>query len=256
MKTVTHPFRSYLAALFILTLLSQGMARVFTSTEGRTLEGEIITASKDSFVLEDSQRKRTTIPLAKLIPADRDYVAEWKKANPKLDLIIDAVKETGGKHKPIGGGAKGEYFHWKITIKNRSSEPLTNLNLYYLQIVEVRDYYADANKKTAPSAKSSRGFNIPRIEPLATVTLTTEDMPVTSKNSTTTVGKRTLVEKWTEDLTALNTELYWGKQLVTKYHIGKYPNAGTEKPDTWQADIDKKLAEQQAAAPAEAKSKP
>lgn len=256
MKTINRPFPSYLAALFILTSLSQGIARVFTSTDGRTLEGEIITASKDSFIIEDVDRKRITIPLAKVAKADQDYVAEWKKANPKLSFIIDATKEAGGKYKAALAGTKGGYYHWKITVKNQSAEPLTNLTLYYLQIVEVRDYYADANKKTAPSAKSSDALTIPRIEPLGSVTLTTDDIAVASKNLTTTSGNQTRVERWSEDLVALNTELYWGKQLVTKYHIGKYPNAGTEKPDTWEADIDKKLAGNQAANPTVEKEKP
>lgn len=234
-----------LVAIISVVLTSLGVARVFTSNEGRTLEGEIVAASENSFVIEGKDRRRITVPIAKVIQADQDFVKEWKKANPPLKFAIEAKKEAGSKEK-VDASTKTENYHWKITVKNQSAEPITDLTLFTLQIVEKKNYYGK-NKQGVPATKATDSFTIPRIEPFGSITLTTSDSLLTSRNllikTETKTQTYTYAEKWEENLVALNAELYWGKRLATSYNIGTYAQYGTEKPETWQADIEKKMAE-------------
>ncbi len=67
-------------------------AREFTNAEGKQLEGTIVSATKDNFVIETPERKRLTIPLNKVVAADREFVVQWRKVNPEIKLTVSAMK--------------------------------------------------------------------------------------------------------------------------------------------------------------------
>jgi hypothetical protein len=214
-------------------------ARTFTNSDGRTLEGEVVAVGKDNFVLEDQKQKRITVPLAKVIQADKDYVADWKKANPVIKLEITAVKESGGKVEEKRSSRKSENFHWKITVKNQTADPVSDLKLFYLQVIELRDFYATGGKKLVPVAKSADSLTIPVINAFGSVTLSTKDLKVSAVDYAST----TTVEKWSQSLAAINTEIYRDKRPVATFSQGSYAGMGTEKPENWADEPEKDPAE-------------
>ncbi len=251
MKPPIQPRRYPWALLLALAGASLLQARTFTSSDGRTLEGEVVAVGKDSFVLEDQKQKRITVPLAKVIQADKDFVADWKKANPVIKLEITAVKESGGKIEEKRASRKSENYHWKITVKNQTADPVTDLKLFYLQVIELRDFYATGGKKLVPLAKSADSLTIPVINAFGSVTLSTKDLKVSAVDYAST----TTVEKWSESLAALNTEIYRGKRPVATFSQGSYAGMGTEKPKNWADEPEKDPAEP-APAPAEPEKTP
>ena len=238
----TTKFPLYRLALFLtLTCAPLLRARTFTSTDGKTLDGEVVTVSKESFVIQNIKGKRITIPISKITQADKDYLETWRKANPDFKIAVTVLREAGEKLNGVNpkhndGELKSENYHWKITVKNQSAEPVTNLKLFYLQMVEKRDYYPGKGPKTALVNKSSDSFMIPRIPPFGSVSLTTKDLKLSSINYYHETKTTIYRQKWQEDLIGINTEVYWGKRPVTQHSVGNYDELGTEKPEDWASE--------------------
>ncbi len=75
------PVKAGLAVSLMLTLVIRVEARVWTDTQGRTLEAEVLEKRADAVVVKRSDGQVFTLPLERLIDSDREYVSKWK---PKL----------------------------------------------------------------------------------------------------------------------------------------------------------------------------
>lgn len=230
MKRHTFKLTGIVLLLNALVFLLPSWARPFTNGAGKVLEGEIITVGADSFVIEQLQaKKRITIPIASVIPADREFVAQWKKDNPHLTVTIVASKESGGRLPGSTQQRKVEHMNWKITVKNGSRDPLPPMTLTYTQIVETRDLYAKGKKKF-PTAASKGTIEIPEIAGFGSTTVKTSKVEIMTVDSKTDKGSVIEVEKWADDLTGLNVGLYWGVRQVTTYSLGKFADMGMPTP--------------------------
>lgn len=88
-----------LTGLFLIgiSLLRLNATYTFTSTDGRTLEAEIIAASDSTVTIQRSTDVRTfDLEIVRLIPEDAVYIREWSERNKVVQ------KEPVAKDKTIG----------------------------------------------------------------------------------------------------------------------------------------------------------
>jgi len=108
-----------LAFLFALTTAE---GRKFTSTEGKHIEGEIIAATEDSVVIKVGT-KNFTVPVSRLVEADREYIEKWRVEEeqnriPKLDVKVNPGVNN---HRDKAGDFddRAGSFDFSISIENR-----------------------------------------------------------------------------------------------------------------------------------------
>ncbi len=106
----------------ILIVLTSAEARIFTSTDGNEIDGEIIAAKRASVVIKVGT-KNFTIPVSRLVDADQKYIDEWKveaakSLIPKLDVKINPGVNN---HRDKGGDFddRAGSFDFSISVENR-----------------------------------------------------------------------------------------------------------------------------------------
>ncbi len=96
-KANTHAAVGVLVALCLTAALTSSLsARIFTDTDGRTVEAEVAGLRGDQAVL-NIKGKLITWPMDRLSQADQDYIREWAEKRPPTKIVIraDGVR-TGG----------------------------------------------------------------------------------------------------------------------------------------------------------------
>jgi hypothetical protein len=218
-------------------------AREFTNAEGKKLEGTIVSATKDNFVIETPERKRLTIPLNKVVAADQEFVVQWRKANPEIKLTVSAMKERSVKGTPSASG-RVDQVHWKITIKNNNPEPVENLKLFYLQVRELKDEMETDRSKMLKVGKEAGSMDLEPLPAFGTIVMNTNDLTAGNFYGTNTAG---YVEKWNADLNALNVEILWGKRPVSTTSIGNYAGLGSGQAEVEKLAKNDELSEEERA---------
>ncbi|WP_138087875.1 hypothetical protein [Phragmitibacter flavus] len=115
--------------------------RTFTSTDGRSLTAEIVTATPDMVTLKLENGSTPVVPLVRLSEADRAHIAAWRKANPvdiRYNFNVDYAKSrtSGPRERPRSGGNNPVFRSketWVCTFKiqNRSGQAIENLEVQY-----------------------------------------------------------------------------------------------------------------------------
>jgi hypothetical protein len=62
-------------------------ARTFTSSSGKKLEAEIVSATESTVELKTDKGKTYKVPLTKLSKEDREFVADWRKEQMKSEAL-------------------------------------------------------------------------------------------------------------------------------------------------------------------------
>lgn len=256
------------AFLSLSLLLSLSTApcwsRTFTSTDGRTLEGEITGKEGNTVTIRRaSDGQDFTIPVETLSKPDQAEVAKWKgdaaatpgkpgnpasqPAGKSLGKITFAASKDklSNQNTSKGGGsqlvdAKAQNWCWKVVIKNASNAPLTGLTLKYQQVVERTDRnqgsFSGAAKRVVRREGST--LTVPDIPPFGTVTVTTNGIPVlawqstTASRTTNTAGEsvtRLTTYKWDESLSGLGVQLFQNQVQVTDWKTGTDPGTGPKR---------------------------
>ncbi|NRB74647.1 MAG: hypothetical protein HRU46_09845 [Verrucomicrobiales bacterium] len=88
-----------LFAFLFLAALSTSVARDWTSLDGKVIQADLVSAT-DTAVIISKAGQEFTVPLDRLIEADRTYAREWleQKAAEMLQLGNEAVTPEAGKH--------------------------------------------------------------------------------------------------------------------------------------------------------------
>ncbi len=87
-------------------------ARTWTNTEGKALEGDIVSATESHVEIAFAkQNKNFTIPISSLIQEDREFIAQWKETQ-HFDLLFEKewpahVKAPPLEIKTISEGPEG-----------------------------------------------------------------------------------------------------------------------------------------------------
>ena len=85
-----------LITAFLVSSMSLS-ARTFTSTDGQSIEAEVVKVAGQSVVMKLANGRSVTVPLDRLEESDRAYIAEWAKEAaknkvPRVKVEIDSNK--------------------------------------------------------------------------------------------------------------------------------------------------------------------
>lgn len=72
-------------------------ARTFTSTDGRTIEGEVVRVEKETALLKLAGGRTVNVPFRLLVDADRAYLEDWVRQEalnriPRVDVKVESNK--------------------------------------------------------------------------------------------------------------------------------------------------------------------
>jgi hypothetical protein len=118
--------------------------RTFTSTDGRTVEAEILAAAPDNVTLKLATGQTVVSPLNRFSEADQKHIADWLKQNPvKLNhsFQVSYTKDKTGSSKSRNGSVTVTSETWvcKIKVANRSGQALENVELDYTVFYHQND---------------------------------------------------------------------------------------------------------------------
>lgn len=170
----------FLAAFALLTQPAlQAEPRTFTSTDGRSLEAEIVAASNDSVSLRLANGQTITSGLGLFSPADQKFIADWRKKNPvKINYAfqVSYTKEKTDTSKARRSNETVTTESWicKIKVANRSGQDLENLKLDY------SIFYNQMDGGKPVLRKRNGSVTIPGIRNNEEVTLPTENVKLQS----------------------------------------------------------------------------
>ena len=179
-KTSISQSALVLLATVNLSAQCRAESRVFTSTDGKTLNGEISAATADSLTLKLSSGSQLVVPLQRLGPDDQVFVKNWLKAHPPtINYSFDVTwskEKTGSSTTGIDHtkNVSNKYVtHIKIT--NKSGQAIENLDLHY-QI-----YYNDVQGTATILQHRDGKHTIPLIKSGETLTVDTAPISLDSK---------------------------------------------------------------------------
>ena len=217
-------------------------ARTFTSTDGRTLEGEIRAANEKEVTIKRTvDGREVKVSLQLLIPAHQQEVAAWLQVKSLTKLTFTSTKDKETSNTRTTGGStavnsKDQTWSWVITVKNGSAFPVKGLSLEWAQVVERTDRnqgaYAGPSKTIA--RRSIGTVPVPDIPAFGSVKVKTEPIVVQSmkslsySSSTTASGDRVTEVtsyKWDEALSGLGISLLKGTEPVVRWKTGTDPRA-------------------------------
>jgi hypothetical protein len=126
--------------LLPLTLLlinsARAEPRIFTSPDGRTIEGEITSATTATVTLKLTSGQSVTASVDRFSAEDQAVIAEWRKANPQPIQYSFAVTYSPQVSKGTKTSRGGYWIipeNWvcRMKVSNRSNVTLENLTLDY-----------------------------------------------------------------------------------------------------------------------------
>jgi len=158
-----------LAAILFVCLcpLLSAQTRIFTSTDGRTLEAEVVSATPDMVTLKLANGTTPTVPLERLSELDRTYVSQWRQANPStirynFNVEFSKQRTSGPRQRPRGDSpavvVSKEKWVGTFKIQNRSGQAVDNLEVRY------QLHYMDDNGKVKAAEIKTGTRKIPIIK--------------------------------------------------------------------------------------------
>jgi hypothetical protein len=227
-------------ALILAASRPASTALELTNTEGKTVEGELVTCTDAiaSFSLK-ADKRIVKIPLNTLNPDSRSAVENWRVGEAVSKLKLHGVKnrlasDRQAKASTSPGGIfssatstnstdRVQTWQWTIKITNPTKIPLKGLKLKYAQVVER--VQRGQGKKIVQTPHGA--LDIPDIGPFQTVSLQSNGVEVRSHKSISSSksGSETRYEvnKWDESLSGLGIEIFHGPTKRLKWKSGTDP---------------------------------
>ena len=165
-----------LSGFFLFSTIVSSEARVFTSTDGRTLNATVTKVAGQSAVLKLGNGRSVTVPFDRLAEADREFLKEWAKEDaknrvPRVKVEIDSNKRDSNVDSSYFEDRKGSIkFEIDVTNQERgfriekATATLVVLGDYLyekdtqvvMQRVEFKDIAFDFDKTYRMTAKEVR----------------------------------------------------------------------------------------------------
>ncbi|VGO14446.1 hypothetical protein PDESU_03008 [Pontiella desulfatans] len=147
MTTIKHAGWLGLAALVVLIPLHQVQAemRVWTSTDGKTVEAEFVSVMGDKLVLKTEKGKTVKIPVAQMSPEDLEFI-DLAKA-PVFNITF--TKQSGQRFVETGPYIENQDatifdYVFGVKMKQTSARPYPHeLQVEYFAIGAERKTYGD-----------------------------------------------------------------------------------------------------------------
>jgi hypothetical protein len=221
----------FLLATLILAHSSPASARVFTDLEGRSTEAEFAGMTGQDVLLRKSGVEMRW-PMAKLSPADQDYVKEWQAnppVTPRLGVQIwkkDGISPAGTfAEEPVGPDGlphipglhevkKRDTFHYfAVDISNSNSTQANLLTLSYQ--IYVIPTSGTVIVETAAEV-------VPSIDPKKRASLATKAISTTrTKTTTLKLGTNVFGGLTTGQQSKRDSERFGGIWVRVYSHDGK-----------------------------------
>lgn len=175
----THALKKLSGYLLMIALGSAASLhaepRTFTSPDGRTLQGEVLSATPDMVTLKLATGPSLTVPINKFSEADQAFITEWRKANPvtiKYDFDASFTKEKTDSSKRSQRNTEITTDTWVCNLKlsNRSNHTLENVKVDY----EI--YYSQTEGNRVITRKMPGSAVIPSIKHLEQTLVPTKEL--------------------------------------------------------------------------------
>lgn len=138
MKTSTRPgLIPTVVATVILGVLpwrADAEVRTFTSSDGKTMEAELVSADNVYVTVRlTANRRQVQFPLSRLSAEDQEFVRTWAEENVAYRLRIDARKKTTGSENITKGNTKTNVrsYLYDVAIENWGRNDLDNAMVEY-----------------------------------------------------------------------------------------------------------------------------
>jgi hypothetical protein len=117
----------------LLALAAQLSAREFTDTQGRKLEGELLSVNGGQAVIKRSDGKAINADIKLFSGADQKFIADFAMSNVHYGFEVKYAKTKLGKTKKKDGDVTVEVEEWayKLSLTNKSSGDLSGLRIDY-----------------------------------------------------------------------------------------------------------------------------
>ena len=133
-----RPFRALALITCLAALLGTAYSeiRTFTSSDGRSVDAEIVGATAEDVTLKLAAGQTLATPLSRFSLEDQKFIAAWRKQNPvKINYSFQAsyTKEKTDSMKAKRGSETITTETWvcKMKVANRSGQTLENVKLDY-----------------------------------------------------------------------------------------------------------------------------
>lgn len=170
-----------IATFVLLTLAAaspvNAESRTFTSSDGRTVEAEVISSTPDMVTLKLNTGQTVATSVNRFSEADQTYLAAWRKEHPteiKYALTTNYTKSKTDSSKGSVSGKTITTETWLCNMKvtNRSGQTLENLKVKY-------DIYCnefDDNSSNMVLKKTSNEASISSIKNLQELVIPTKEV--------------------------------------------------------------------------------
>jgi hypothetical protein len=116
----------------------------FTSPDGRTLEAEILSATPDRVSLKTTAGVPIVASIDKFIPADQEFIAQWRKDHPaairyKFAADYTKSKVSSTKRKSNNTEVTTEIWECNMKITNESGQTLEGVTVDYVIYYDQMD---------------------------------------------------------------------------------------------------------------------
>ncbi len=140
-------------AACLLAISTQSGAREFTDTQGRKLEGELVSVNAGQAVIKRSDGKVVNADVKLFSNDDQKFMTDFAAANLHYGFDVKYSKTKLGKTKKKEGvyTLESEEWAYKLTLTNKSSGDVSDLRVDYWTF--RRD--DDGKNKSGPKVRSS-----------------------------------------------------------------------------------------------------
>lgn len=226
-------------------LFGNRVRHTFTTNEGQTIDGVLVSAEGDSAeVIEFPTRRKVTVMTWRVTEADRKFIEEWKKGNPTIRLTHQVTKASP---KTDGAAANDQRHYYVIEVKNASKDPTPKLTLYYRYKIDVST--DPGFLKGSDGRKNFGSLDIPPIPASGSVIVHTsaillENQSIDSSGrvpigNTSRDAIQYTTLKRRERLTGIAFDVYSGERLVNKYRANGFLENATLLRDGSGLRLDK-----------------
>ncbi len=175
MKSLGHCSSALLLTL-LCALGTPASARTFTSPDGRTLEGEIVSATPDMVTLKLASGQVLAAPVSRFSTADQTFITEWNKANPAkikyaFDVAFSKEKKSAMKPRRMNNHTiTTESWVCNMKITNRSGQTLENV------VVDYDVFFTEYGDGTPVVRKLTAKASISAIKNLETLVIPSQEV--------------------------------------------------------------------------------
>jgi hypothetical protein len=178
MKTLVR-CRAALLSFCLAATVAHAEPRTFTSTDGRTVEAEIVSATPDVVTIKLTSGQTLATQISKFSSGDQEYIATWRKEHPvaiKYAFTANYTKDKTGSSKSKRGNTVDTTDTWicKMKIANRSGQTLENVKVNY----DI--YYKESDGNKLVMRKVSDSASIDGIKHLQEVIVPTKEIKLTT----------------------------------------------------------------------------